>query len=43
MIITTDILAERFEEYNKLYFDDELPTPNSVLNVLQGKEKRVGL
>lgn len=28
MIITKDILAERFEEYNKLYFDDELPTPD---------------
>lgn len=31
MIITTDILAERFEEYNKLYFDDELPTPDFFL------------
>ncbi len=31
MIITTDILAERFEEYNKLYFNDELPTPDFYL------------
>ena len=29
--ITTDILAERFEKYNKLYFDDELPTPDFFL------------
>lgn len=31
MIITTDILADRFAKYNKLYFDDELPTPDFFL------------
>lgn len=31
MIITTDILAERFAKYNKLYLEDELPTPDFFL------------